>query len=962
MPTASSASKKKSVTAKPQQQESTSSGKKKTPQQQQRPAQQQHQRRPQQASTATAAAAQQPTASGSGNRRTEIGDDGKRNSGGSCTARQSPIRPLEADAISRVASSLAAALSASSDNASLAAEGESVPAQRQGDRKARSPRSSPILDTTDDSASPPAQRQHATTSATSTPAAAGPPSTIMSSHRATSNATQYQSAASSMSTDAPTSLEHRLSTLDFSAERVQSFSLHGPSELFFYDSAISTPLANDCFTSLVEDLLPLAHQRQVGSWLEPRKVVWFGPAYTYSGKTIPANEEWHPTVRALRDWLVDSLSTGPTYMRVPRINSCLVNFYLNGAHGVGWHSDDEPELGPDPRIASISLGQQREFLLRTKRDQRIVFRQGLPHGSLVIMGAGVQKNLEHSIPKTSASCGIRINLTFRFTQPCSAPSRSRSAVGEIENDAPVSALFGAMASRLSSPAAAGSSENQVSEGAGLNPSVGATNPDHELEEGEVAPTQEAAPRSPPRRPRTSQRARRIVPVLFDVPAGEICGVAFERFLKDNFPGRPAASVQRQFHGSGFVVHPLTEADHAAFLTQDLTVPYRGGVEVGRRQPRRRDTDARDPLCGSQQPPMSGRQRAAGRRSHCFVIRNVPLCTDLKELQDYLNSTQGFTINGVLRVVAVQTGLPTLLVRAFTNSAAQVEAAVEQGVRLGYQLHRCEHSRGRPTTPPLQCTNCRAFGHPGSRCAQAARCNRCGGPHRQDDCNAEQELCVNCGGPHRAGFKQCPAAQEARRRQDERRQQQSQQRGQVDQRSYAAAAAPAQYQPPAQPLGFPPMPRMGPRPHAMEVMDPPGLAEAPTEPASSGSRRRHHRHNRHNRRFSRPPQSQPQEPHQPVLAPSAAPAATSTSAATAPVQPQHQQPAFSLSMATTMVVVITQVLQELLTRPREDISAALIAQTVTSAMALLLRADGLSGGRDGGGEIPGSGRSSPDPES
>src|SRR4029453_18711713 len=95
-------------------------------------------------------------------------------------------------------------------------------------------------------------------------------------------------------------------------------------------------------------------------------------------------------------------------------NSVLVNYYRDHHDSMGLHSDDEPELGRWPIIASLSLGEERTFILRhkTRRDLKD-FRLRLASGSLVLMKGGTQHCWKHGIEKEKRSCGPRINLTFR---------------------------------------------------------------------------------------------------------------------------------------------------------------------------------------------------------------------------------------------------------------------------------------------------------------------------------------------------------------------------------------------------------------------------------------------------------------------------------------------------------------------------------------------------------------------
>jgi alkylated DNA repair dioxygenase AlkB len=93
-------------------------------------------------------------------------------------------------------------------------------------------------------------------------------------------------------------------------------------------------------------------------------------------------------------------------------NSLLLNYYRGGQDSVGWHADDEPELGPDPVVPSVSLGGVRRFVLRHNRT-REKREFDLGHGSLLLMGGTCQRFWKHAVPKTSAPVAERINLTFR---------------------------------------------------------------------------------------------------------------------------------------------------------------------------------------------------------------------------------------------------------------------------------------------------------------------------------------------------------------------------------------------------------------------------------------------------------------------------------------------------------------------------------------------------------------------
>ncbi len=93
--------------------------------------------------------------------------------------------------------------------------------------------------------------------------------------------------------------------------------------------------------------------------------------------------------------------------------SCLLNFYRDGKDSNGWHSDDEKELGENPVIASVSLGQSRYFHLRHRKLKDLKHKILLEHGSVLLMSGQTQHYWHHQIPKTNKPIGERINLTFR---------------------------------------------------------------------------------------------------------------------------------------------------------------------------------------------------------------------------------------------------------------------------------------------------------------------------------------------------------------------------------------------------------------------------------------------------------------------------------------------------------------------------------------------------------------------
>ncbi|MGY4517246.1 alpha-ketoglutarate-dependent dioxygenase AlkB family protein [Lysobacter sp. HA18] len=138
----------------------------------------------------------------------------------------------------------------------------------------------------------------------------------------------------------------------------------------------------------------------------PRLSSWVGDAdavYRYSG-LLRAPHPWTPPLTELRDRLRSELGVD--------FNSVLANLYRDGRDAMGWHSDDEPELGPGPVIAAVSLGATRRFVLKARRgDTRLALE--LPPGSLLVMQGATQANYRHALPRTARPVGPRINLTFR---------------------------------------------------------------------------------------------------------------------------------------------------------------------------------------------------------------------------------------------------------------------------------------------------------------------------------------------------------------------------------------------------------------------------------------------------------------------------------------------------------------------------------------------------------------------
>lgn len=145
-----------------------------------------------------------------------------------------------------------------------------------------------------------------------------------------------------------------------------------------------------------------------GRWVDsPRLSCWIGDAgasYRYSGQSFEPHP-WPDALLPLRGRLRQELGID--------FNSVLANLYRDGRDAMGWHSDDEPELGPEPVIASVSLGAARRFVLRRRDDHTVRKEFRLEPGSLLVMRGNSQRDWQHALPRTAKPVGPRINLTFR---------------------------------------------------------------------------------------------------------------------------------------------------------------------------------------------------------------------------------------------------------------------------------------------------------------------------------------------------------------------------------------------------------------------------------------------------------------------------------------------------------------------------------------------------------------------
>jgi len=156
----------------------------------------------------------------------------------------------------------------------------------------------------------------------------------------------------------------------------------------------------------------------------PRLNVWYGDPgtnYGYSGARLTSHP-WTPALAALRS-RVETI-TGH------RFNSALLNCYRSGQDSVDWHSDDEAVLGPEPVIATLSLGVARRFELRHRSRPGLRRQLVLADGSLLLMAGPMQRHWRHRVPKEPGVEGPRISITLRLVQSIRAWAALRSMAGD----------------------------------------------------------------------------------------------------------------------------------------------------------------------------------------------------------------------------------------------------------------------------------------------------------------------------------------------------------------------------------------------------------------------------------------------------------------------------------------------------------------------------------------------------
>ncbi len=203
---------------------------------------------------------------------------------------------------------------------------------------------------------------------------------------------------------------------EFSPPQVQTFSLPD-GQLTLHHGWLPAKQSDHLFAQLLsrvawEQSIIQVYGREVAI---PRLNAWFGDRdcdYAYSGHRLQRHD-WIQPLAIMRLRLQKELSSS--------FNSVLANYYRTGEDSVGWHSDNEPELGRNPTIASVSLGVERRFCLKHRHRRDIEpIQLLLPSGSLLVMAGSLQHHWYHALPKQRKVLEPRINLTFRRVWPKSS--------------------------------------------------------------------------------------------------------------------------------------------------------------------------------------------------------------------------------------------------------------------------------------------------------------------------------------------------------------------------------------------------------------------------------------------------------------------------------------------------------------------------------------------------------------
>jgi alkylated DNA repair dioxygenase AlkB len=182
-------------------------------------------------------------------------------------------------------------------------------------------------------------------------------------------------------------------------------------DVLYVSDFLEKELADILFNKINEEVF---EQKTISfkenSTKSPRLIKWYGEkAYAYSGI-------YHEPIE-MPSYIVEIMNKISVALKANNINavfnSVLINYYRDGNDKINYHSDDETQIGKEPIIASLSLGDSRVFKFKNKETKEII-KYELNHGDLIVMKGKTQDFWQHAI-SCEANKTVRINLTFRNT-------------------------------------------------------------------------------------------------------------------------------------------------------------------------------------------------------------------------------------------------------------------------------------------------------------------------------------------------------------------------------------------------------------------------------------------------------------------------------------------------------------------------------------------------------------------
>ena len=180
-------------------------------------------------------------------------------------------------------------------------------------------------------------------------------------------------------------------------------------EAYFYPEFFAKEESDLLFESLLQDIA--WKQEPIFIFgkkiMQPRLTAWYGDdgtEYSYSGIHLTPLP-WNKSLLLIKDRIEEAFGI--------QFNSALLNQYRNEQDSMGWHRDDEKELGKNPVICSVSFGATRTFQFKHIEEKDLKTSVELSHGSALLMAGSTQHHWAHALPKRAGLIETRINITFR---------------------------------------------------------------------------------------------------------------------------------------------------------------------------------------------------------------------------------------------------------------------------------------------------------------------------------------------------------------------------------------------------------------------------------------------------------------------------------------------------------------------------------------------------------------------